>query len=37
VQLNALGWVGLIEFLTFVTIIGVAYVYIGRKGALEWR
>jgi NADH-quinone oxidoreductase subunit A len=37
VQLNALGWFGLIEFLTFVTILGVAYVYIWRKGALEWR
>jgi len=37
VQLNALGWFGLIEFLTFVTILGVAYVYIWRKGALEWH
>jgi NADH-quinone oxidoreductase subunit A len=37
VQLNALGWFGLIELLTFVTILGVAYVYIWRKGALEWR
>ena len=37
VQLNALGWFGLVEFLTFVAILGVAYVYIWRKGALEWR
>ena len=37
VQLNALGWFGLVEFLTFVAILGVAYVYIWRKGALEWH
>ena len=37
VQLEALGWFGLVEFLTFVAILGVAYVYIWRKGALEWR
>jgi NADH-quinone oxidoreductase subunit A len=37
VQLNALGWFGLVEFLVFIAILGVAYVYIWRKGALEWR
>ena len=37
IQLNALGWFGLVEFLTFVTILVVAYVYIWRKGALEWH
>ena len=37
VQLEALAWFGLVEFLTFVAILGVAYVYIWRKGALEWR
>jgi NADH-quinone oxidoreductase subunit A len=37
VQLNALGWFGLVEFLVFVGILVVAYVYIWRKGALEWR
>ena len=37
VQLNALGWFGFVEFITFVLILGVAYVYIWRKGALEWR
>lgn len=37
VQLDALGWFGLVEFLVFVAILGVAYVYIWRKGALEWR
>jgi NADH-quinone oxidoreductase subunit A len=37
IQLNALGWFGLIEFLSFVGILLVAYVYIWRKGALEWH
>jgi NADH-quinone oxidoreductase subunit A len=37
VQLDVLGWFGLAEFLVFVTILAVAYVYIWRKGALEWR
>ena len=37
IQLDALGWFGLIEFLVFVAILLVAYVYIWRKGALEWH
>jgi NADH-quinone oxidoreductase subunit A len=37
VQLNALGWFGFVELLVFVAILGVAYVYIWRKGALEWH
>ena len=37
VQLNALGWFGFVEFLVFVAILAVAYVYIWRKGALEWH
>ena len=37
IQLNALGWFGLIEFLSFIGILLVAYVYIWRKGALEWH
>jgi NADH-quinone oxidoreductase subunit A len=37
VQLDALGWFGLVEFLVFVAILAVAYVYIWRKGALEWH
>jgi NADH-quinone oxidoreductase subunit A len=36
IQLNALGWFGFIEFLFFVIILLVAYIYIWRKGALEW-
>ena len=36
VQLNALGWFGFVELLFFVIILLVAYIYIWRKGALEW-
>jgi NADH-quinone oxidoreductase subunit A len=37
IVLEQLGWFGLIEFLVFVAILAVAYIYIWRKGALEWR
>jgi NADH-quinone oxidoreductase subunit A len=37
VQLEVLGWFGLVEFLVFIAILGVAYVYIWRKGALNWH
>ena len=37
VQLDALGWFGIGEFLVFVAILGVAYVYVWRKGALNWQ
>ena len=37
VQLNALGWFGLGELSVFIAILGVAYVYIWRKGALSWN
>jgi NADH-quinone oxidoreductase subunit A len=37
VVLERLGWFGLVEFLGFVAILAVAYVYIWRKGALEWH
>ncbi len=36
VQLHALGWFGFSELAFFVLILLVAYVYIWRKGALEW-
>jgi NADH-quinone oxidoreductase subunit A len=35
--LEPLGWFGLWEFLVFIGVLAVAYVYIWRKGALEWR
>ena len=37
VQLDALGWFGLGELVVFIAILGVAYVYIWRKGALNWH
>ncbi|HEU5263578.1 MAG TPA: NADH-quinone oxidoreductase subunit A, partial [Gaiellaceae bacterium] len=37
VRLDALGWFGLGELLVFVAILGVAYVYVWRKGALNWH
>ena len=37
VILHELAWFGFVEFLVFLIILFVAYVYIWRKGALEWR
>ena len=37
VQLKVLGWFGIAELLTFVAILGVAYVYVWGKGALNWQ
>ena len=37
VTLNALAWFGFFELLFFIVILALAYVYIWRKGALEWR
>ena len=37
VILHSLAWFGFVEFAFFIVILAVAYVYIWRKGALEWR
>jgi NADH-quinone oxidoreductase subunit A len=37
VRLHALGWFGFVEFAFFLVILALAYVYIWRKGALEWH
>jgi NADH-quinone oxidoreductase subunit A len=37
VILHKLSWFGFLEFLFFVVILAVAYIYIWRKGALEWQ
>ena len=37
VILHQLAWFGFLELLFFVVILAVAYVYIWRKGALEWQ
>jgi NADH-quinone oxidoreductase subunit A len=37
VILDQLAWFGLFEFLFFIAILVIAYVYVWRKGALEWQ
>jgi NADH-quinone oxidoreductase subunit A len=37
VILHELAWFGFVEFLFFIVILVLAYVYIWKKGALEWR
>ena len=37
VILHELAWFGFFEFLVFLLILLVAYIYIWRKGALEWH
>ena len=37
VILHELAWFGFVEFLFFIVILGLAYVFIWRKGALDWR
>jgi NADH-quinone oxidoreductase subunit A len=37
VVLDQLAWFGFAELVVFIAILGLGYVYIWRKGALEWR
>jgi NADH-quinone oxidoreductase subunit A len=37
VQLKAFGTFALLETLVFVVLLGIAFVYVWRRGALEWR
>ncbi len=37
VRLHDFGWFGFWELAFFIGILAVAYVYIWRKGALEWQ
>jgi len=37
VQLKQLALFGFMELLVFVVLLGIGYVYIWRKGALEWK
>src|SRR5437016_3422973 len=37
VILHALAWFGFVEFLFFIVILALAYVYVWRKGALDWQ
>ena len=37
VILHSLAWFGFLEFLCFIVIVVIAYVYVWRKGALDWQ
>jgi NADH-quinone oxidoreductase subunit A len=37
VILHDLAWFGFVELVVFVAILALGYVYIWRKGALEWQ
>ena len=37
VQLRAFGWFALGEMIVFVALLMVAFGYVWRRGALEWR
>jgi NADH-quinone oxidoreductase subunit A len=37
VVLDQIGWFAVVEFLFFIGILVIAYVYVWRKGALDWQ
>jgi NADH-quinone oxidoreductase subunit A len=37
IQLKAFGTFALMETIVFITLLMVAFVYVWRRGALEWR
>jgi NADH-quinone oxidoreductase subunit A len=37
VQLRAFGSFALVELIVFIALLLVAFVYVWRRGALEWR
>jgi NADH-quinone oxidoreductase subunit A len=37
IQLNAFGTFALIETIVFIALLLIAFVYVWRRGALEWR
>jgi NADH-quinone oxidoreductase subunit A len=37
VQLKTFGWFALGETVTFIALLFVAFVYVWRRGALEWK
>ena len=36
-QLEAFGTFALVETIVFIVLLMIAYVYVWRRGALEWR
>jgi NADH-quinone oxidoreductase subunit A len=37
IQLDAFGTFALIETIVFIVLLSIAFVYVWRRGALEWR
>jgi NADH-quinone oxidoreductase subunit A len=37
IQLDAFGTFALLETCLFVVLLGIAFIYVWRRGALEWR
>lgn len=37
VNYNALGLFGFVEMMIFIFILGIGYLYLWRKGALDWE
>jgi NADH-quinone oxidoreductase subunit A len=37
VQLKAFGTFALVETITFITLLFIAFIYVWRRGALEWK
>src|SRR5918911_1200438 len=37
VQLRAFGTFALVETIVFIVLLSVAFIYVWRRGALEWR
>jgi NADH-quinone oxidoreductase subunit A len=37
IHFRELGWFGLAEMVSFLSVIAVALIYVWRKGALEWE
>jgi NADH-quinone oxidoreductase subunit A len=34
---RSLGWIGFVEMLLFIVILGITLIYVWKKGALEWE
>ena len=37
IQLDAFGTFALLETVVFIVLLAIAFVYVWRRGALEWR
>jgi NADH-quinone oxidoreductase subunit A len=37
IHFRDLGWLGLVEMLSFLAVLAVGLIYVWKKGALEWE